>query len=597
MLKSKVMTLVTVMVCGVCHGQARMERITDSVFFYDYAVHCPQCKKDIVSDERDVFEAPGEDGSMKKWSKRTLAAVYATMCSGMGQRTLTRITTAIGLKYLAKSQYHKYKDMIIAFVNNIAYDHLLTVCGPIVYDYYVRYRNAIPDKDGIIDIYVMIDGSWKSRGWVSILGVGTLIEYFTGILLDFEPFSKNCKVCNTYTNKVNKQKMTRVEYEAWKKTHEKSGKCDLNFEGSSGMMEVQAAENMFKRSVARYNMRYKYIISDGDSKTFKNLTDVKPYGPNFEMIKRDCLNHQEKKMGTGLRKERDIPLLPEVLTEQLSITTKSPKVKGKGTPLSKGLKRLNSSDKKKAQVKIYTTMKGKNGLTDSDIDAHQRYYKISLRSHSTAQEMNKAIWGTFLHFTSTDDVPRHIFCNIKWCWFLKYEKDKEEAEKKWDEDCAKSDNPFYSKKFDEKAYHRKNFLGHENVKRRIKFEEGSEPYKRIRYVYTRLSNNQILERCEDKFTQNAVESMHRRYWMMCPKHKYSAFPSFKFSLAQNVLFYHFGYDKGNLLNHFGIEATKGMKSLWSSQEYDRKKVVVSKPRKKKSKKCDSYASGEHDIDV
>ena len=30
------------------------------------------------------------------------------------------------------------------------------------------------------------------------------------------------------------------------------------------------------------------------------------------------------------------------------------------------------------------------------------------------------------------------------------------------------------------------------------------PYKRIKHVYTRLSNPQILQRCEDKFTQNAV---------------------------------------------------------------------------------------------
>ena len=40
-----------------------------------------------------------------------------------------------------------------------------------------------------------------------------------------------------------------------------------------------------------------------------------------------------------------------------------------------------------------------------------------------------------------------------------------------------------------------------------------------------------------------------------------------------------------------------MKSLWSSQEYDRKKFIKSKPRKKKTKNDGSYASGEFDIEV
>ena len=237
-------------------------------------------------------------------------------------------------------------------------------------------------------------------------------------------------------------------------------------------------------------------------------------------------------------------------------------------------------------------MKGKNGITDSDIDAHQRYYKINIRSHSTAQAMNKAIWGTFLHLTSTDEKPRHHWCELQKCWYLKYQKEKQEAKKKWDEDHLNS-NAFYPKRFDEDFYDKKIFPGHVSMKRRIKFEEGSEPWRRIKNVYTRLSNIDLLKRCEEKFTTNQNESMHRRWWLICPKNMYFGLSQLVFSICQNALVYHFGYEKGNLLEHFQIEATQGMKSFWSTAEYDRKRVVPLKAKRKIFKTDDSYSAGAY----
>ena len=277
--------------------------------------------------------------------------------------------------------------------------------------------------------------------------------------------------------------MTEKDFKKWEKTHKDSGHCEKNFDESSGMMEVRAAEIMCKRSIEKYKMRYKYIISDGDTKTFSNLEVVKPYGPNFVIEKLDCINHIGKRMGKGLLNAKNEPLLPEVIfsesdfNEQTEVTdvkkstpstkkgqsgkTKDPlrgtkPVKKRGPPAKKepkkrgppakkeptgkksdhldgkkNVKKNASSDKKtvslgkdlnsqdKKPVTIYTTMKGKNGITDSDIDAHQRYYKINIRSHSTAQAMNKAIWGTFLHLTSTDAKPQHHWCELQNCWYLK----------------------------------------------------------------------------------------------------------------------------------------------------------------------------------
>lgn len=42
-------------------------------------------------------------------------------------------------------------------------------------------------------------------------------------------------------------------------------------------------------------------IGDGDSKTFKAISDAQPYGPNYLVKKRECIGHVQKRMGTRLR--------------------------------------------------------------------------------------------------------------------------------------------------------------------------------------------------------------------------------------------------------------------------------------------------------
>ncbi|KAK7101737.1 hypothetical protein V1264_020074 [Littorina saxatilis] len=77
--------------------------------------------------------------------------------------------------------------------------------------------------------------------------------------------------------------------------------CDKNFAGSSGMMEVEAARVLWGRSVSRHNLRYTVILSDGDTKTFQELSKIKPYGDQVTIEKEECINHVSKRLGTALR--------------------------------------------------------------------------------------------------------------------------------------------------------------------------------------------------------------------------------------------------------------------------------------------------------
>jgi len=63
-------------------------------------------------------------------------------------------------------------------------------------------------------------------------------------------------------------------------------------------MEVVGILEMFMRSEALHSVKYINYIGDGDSKTYKGIVDVKPYG-NIPVVKKECIN--QKRMGSRLR--------------------------------------------------------------------------------------------------------------------------------------------------------------------------------------------------------------------------------------------------------------------------------------------------------
>ena len=65
---------------------------------------------------------------------------------------------------------------------------------------------------------------------------------------------------------------------------------EANYKGSSPAMESPEALNIWKRSVELYKLRYISMISDGDSSTFKQLHDSKPYGASHPVTKHECID-------------------------------------------------------------------------------------------------------------------------------------------------------------------------------------------------------------------------------------------------------------------------------------------------------------------
>ena len=74
--------------------------------------------------------------------------------------------------------------------------------------------------------------------------------------------------------------------------------------GSAGSMESKGAINIFTNSLQKYNLRYAHYIGDGDTESYKKVTDTKPYG-DFIPQKLECVRHVQKILGTRLRKLRN----------------------------------------------------------------------------------------------------------------------------------------------------------------------------------------------------------------------------------------------------------------------------------------------------
>jgi len=157
--------------------------------------------------------------------------------------------------------------------------------------------SSVPvDNNSIIDVVVSYDGTWHHRGFKSSQDVGVVISVDTGEALDAKVISKTCEICQR--SKLDK---SSTDFETRQQQHKDSGNCFCNFDGPSTGMETAAAKCMWSRSIAKHNMRYVAILSNGDNKTLQALNELKPYGQDTEITKLECVNHIHKRMGTGLR--------------------------------------------------------------------------------------------------------------------------------------------------------------------------------------------------------------------------------------------------------------------------------------------------------
>ena len=116
---------------------------------------------------------------------------------------------------------------------------------------------------------------------------------------------------------------------------------------------------------------------DGDSKAYSTVKDT--YKLDIS-IKKECIDHYQKSVGTRLRKAKKV---------------------------NKGLK----------------------GLPDWMIDKLQNYFGIALRANTgtSSKKMGEAVWASFLHVASSEKNNFHSLCekgSTSWCQYQRDQANK-----------------------------------------------------------------------------------------------------------------------------------------------------------------------------
>lgn len=434
-------TLSTLVQCSnvvdgkVCGGKVEFTQCSKLGLGFKIMLECKNCDpRYIVSSERI-----GQSYTINR------RFIFVMRILGLGLAGCNKFCGLMDLasSFLHKSSYDFYATKIHECVKIVA-EKLFSLAAEEEKNQTCK-ENDLTDTT---DVIVSGDGTWKRRGFASLYGVSTLIGYYSGKVLDVFVKSSYCKSCENW-----KQKLTTEEYNEWHTKHVEDDECRANHQGAAGNMEASSILEMFQRSLEKYGLRYTSYIGDGDSKTFTKIVNAKPYGENVVIIKKECVGHVQKRMGTRLR-------------ELVKKSVKEIIVNGK-----------------KVMKKI---LSGKGKLTAKLIDKLTIYYGLAIRRYSNSvEDMNNAIWATYYHYASTDENPQHEKCPggaNSWCAWQR----------------ASATNSLTSFKHDYVPL-------------------STDILSSIKPIYEDLSKETLLERCLGGFTQNNNESINQLIWKISPK--------------------------------------------------------------------------------
>jgi len=162
------------------------------------------------------------------------------------------------------------------------------------------HKNADIPPESVIDIGVSNDGAWSRRGFASINGLVATLSMESRRVLDVEPMSRLCRMCKDHESL---EKEDPVAFTIWKENHESV--CKANFSGSACAMEVTGTKRIFNRSKKDLNLRYQYLYSDGDSKSFsaiENTYNIDDQDNPIKVEKKECVGHVQKRVGSRCAK-------------------------------------------------------------------------------------------------------------------------------------------------------------------------------------------------------------------------------------------------------------------------------------------------------
>ncbi|KAL7292655.1 hypothetical protein TKK_0013781 [Trichogramma kaykai] len=340
-----------------CGGKVSFEESQGGGLGFALSVNCEKCLK---SSKVSSCKKVGPKKNVYEVNRRMILAMRTL---GHG---LTGIQTLCGLLDLSRAMEQSTYDSVVSTMRSAA--------ESVAEESMSRAVEEEVQLTKSNDLTVSGDGTWRTPGFSSLQGAAMLIGNGSGKVLDVITKNTYCKSCQTWEKKDKES----YEYQEWFEEH--INECTVNHVGSSGLMEVNGIVEMFQRAEEKLKVRYKNYIGDGDCKVYKKISQIKPFGKNCIVEKKEDINHVGKRMGTQLRNRK----------KQLG-------------------KKLLTDNK---------TIGGKGRLTGKVIDQLSSLYTKAIREQKTVTAMHNAIWATWKHKRSTDADPQHELCPVgpsSWC--------------------------------------------------------------------------------------------------------------------------------------------------------------------------------------
>lgn len=296
-------------------------------------------------------------------------------------RRVVLASRKIGVGHQGLAKFAGVMNMLPPMNDNSYRDHVSAVCNAAKTVAEKSMRDAVeevkqfyePEMDGICNIGVSGDGTWRRRGYSSAYGVVAALSTVTGKALDVEVMSKECRECMGW-----RAKEGGVEFQEWWEGHQHC--CQANHYGSSGSMDATGMLSIFQRSEENHSVCYTEFLGDGNSKAHKLIVEQAVHG-DVEVKKLECVGHVQKRLGS----------------------------------------RLWSLKKRAGRLEDGKSLGGTGQLTETRINKLQVYYGNAIRDNThNLEDMQNAVMAIWYHSQSTDKSPDHDLCPAgenSWCEF------------------------------------------------------------------------------------------------------------------------------------------------------------------------------------
>ena len=131
--------------------------------------------------------------------------MYSSLVCGLGSSTFNNFCESMDLPGLHHKTFHSHAKAIYSKLEMLE-DRVFGQTVAYVREVHAKHSGITLAEDDVLNISVSFDGTWLTRGHSSHIGVGCVVDLFTGLCIDAHVMCTYCQVCETTGQKLLRDK-------------------------------------------------------------------------------------------------------------------------------------------------------------------------------------------------------------------------------------------------------------------------------------------------------------------------------------------------------------------------------------------------------